>query len=165
MVLPKSSLPPTACSSQATITSITNSQESLQNAHGPSVCITPHPSSNNKLSNNQSISCLECDKLRKNNVPHIHILLDAQVTQQYQMCHLDGSFGRIDILAQTIQQLSQGKLSQDNCHKDNCHKDNCLDIVCVGEEWHRRQRLRLFCRNRRKMELLIYLLRIILMGG
>jgi hypothetical protein len=27
---------------------ITNSQESLQNAHGPSVCTTPHPSSNNQ---------------------------------------------------------------------------------------------------------------------
>jgi hypothetical protein len=54
---------------------------------------------------------------------------------------------------------------KDNCHKDNCHKDNCLDIVCVGEEWHRRQRLRLFCRNRRKMELLIHLFAYNIDGG
>jgi hypothetical protein len=36
-IVPESSLPPTACSSQATISCITNSQESLQNAHGPQV--------------------------------------------------------------------------------------------------------------------------------
>jgi hypothetical protein len=44
----------------------------LHNTRSPSVCITPHPSSNNKLSNNQRISCLEYNKLRKNNVPQIH---------------------------------------------------------------------------------------------
>lgn len=99
------------CSSRATITSIQDSELSLQNTRGPAVsCALPVRGS--ILSKEQRISCRDYNKLRQENKPHI--LLDVRVPRQYEMCSLDGSVNipleELSTKLDAIEQLSHGEL-------------------------------------------------------
>ena len=93
------------CSTNATIKTIQDSEQSLQSARGPAVCATPNP---NKLPSELRISCQEFSALRKSNKPHI--LLDVRVTRQYEMCSLGGSINipleELQSKLESIEQLS-----------------------------------------------------------
>jgi len=101
------------CSSQATITSIQDSELSLQNTRGPAVssCSIPVPSTA-ILSKEQRISCQDYNQLRLENKPHV--LLDVRIPRQYEMCSLDGSVNipleELSSKLDVIEQLSHGEI-------------------------------------------------------
>ena len=98
------------CSSNATIKSIHDSEQSLLSARGPAVCAMPNQS--HILSSEQRISCTDYDEIRKANKPHV--LLDVRVTRQYEMCSLDRSINiPLEVLKSkldAVEQLSNGEL-------------------------------------------------------
>eukprot|EP00804_Cyclotella_cryptica_P004773 CCRYP_004866-RA/>CCRYP_004866-RA protein AED:0.03 eAED:0.03 QI:72/1/1/1/1/1/2/42/614 len=98
------------CSPQATIKRISDTEQSLQCARGPSVCTVPVQTS--KLSQDQHISCIDYDNLRKTGQPHV--LLDVRVTRQYEMCSLDGSVNiplvELETKLDKVDELSNGIL-------------------------------------------------------
>ena len=75
------------CSSVATIKCMKDSEISLKNVRGPTICNIPSQKSGGLEV--QNVSCVEYDQMRKSGQPHV--LLDVRVTQQYEMCSLDGS--------------------------------------------------------------------------
>lgn len=102
------------CSQEATIKSMKDSQDSLDNVRGPSVCTLPSSSNPvvEELSAKQSISCIKYNEVRKSNQPHI--LLDVRVPRQYEMCSLEGSINlpleQLQDKLDMVEQLSNGTL-------------------------------------------------------
>mmetsp|Transcript_5180 Transcript_5180/g.10891 ORF Transcript_5180/g.10891 Transcript_5180/m.10891 type:complete len:611 (-) Transcript_5180:2148-3980(-) len=97
------------CSSVATIKSMKDSAESLEQVRGPSVCVLPV---SDGLSPNQNISCDDYNAVLEEGKPHV--LLDVRVTRQFEMCSLDGSVNLpLDELVSKLEQvekLSNGEL-------------------------------------------------------
>mmetsp|Transcript_28572 Transcript_28572/g.60304 ORF Transcript_28572/g.60304 Transcript_28572/m.60304 type:complete len:644 (+) Transcript_28572:98-2029(+) len=97
------------CSQQATINTMEDSQKSLENVRGPSVCAMPAPGD---LSEEQNISCIKYNEVRRNGKPHV--LLDVRVPRQYDMCSLDGSINlpldQLETKLEMVAKLSKGEL-------------------------------------------------------
>jgi len=97
------------CSSVATIKSMKDSADSLEQVRGPSVCALPN---RDGLSPNQNVSCDDYNNLREEGKPHV--LLDVRVTRQFEMCSLDGSVNlpleELESKLAEVGELSNGEL-------------------------------------------------------
>ncbi|KAL7530172.1 hypothetical protein ACHAXR_006722 [Thalassiosira sp. AJA248-18] len=98
------------CSPDATIKTMKDSEESLKNVRGPSVCAMATPGN---LSPEQNISAEQYNELRKDD-QQPHILLDVRVARQYEMCSLEGSINvpleQLEEKLDMVGELSKGKL-------------------------------------------------------
>ena len=97
------------CSSAATIKSMKDSAESLEQVRGPSACALPN---SDGLSPNQNISCDDYSNIREEGKPHV--LLDVRVTRQFEMCSLEGSVNlpleELTSKLDEVEKLSNGEL-------------------------------------------------------
>ncbi|KAL7499990.1 hypothetical protein ACHAWT_010931 [Skeletonema menzelii] len=97
------------CSSTATIKSMKDSAESLEQVRGPSVCALPN---SDGLSPNQNITCEDYNNLREEG--QLHVLLDVRVTRQFEMCALEGSVNlpleELVSKLDEVEKLSNGEL-------------------------------------------------------
>mmetsp|Transcript_8092 Transcript_8092/g.18252 ORF Transcript_8092/g.18252 Transcript_8092/m.18252 type:complete len:639 (-) Transcript_8092:29-1945(-) len=97
------------CSTDATIKTMKDSETSLENVRGPSVCAMPIPGN---LSAEQNISAEQYDEVRKQDQPHV--LLDVRVVQQFEMCALEGSVNlpleQLESQLEMVGELSKGEL-------------------------------------------------------
>ena len=97
------------CSPVATIKSMKDSQESLENVRGPSVCAMPTPGT---LSAEQNISCEKYNEVRTSGQPHV--LLDVRVQRQFEMCSLEGSINfpleQLQEKLDLVKEISKGEL-------------------------------------------------------
>mmetsp|Transcript_24581 Transcript_24581/g.53198 ORF Transcript_24581/g.53198 Transcript_24581/m.53198 type:complete len:650 (-) Transcript_24581:194-2143(-) len=96
------------CSQHATITTMKDSEKSLENVRGPSVCAAiPVPGN---LSDEQNISCAKYNEVRD----QPHVLLDVRVTRQFDMCSLEGSVNlpleQLETKLELVGELSNGDL-------------------------------------------------------
>jgi adenylyltransferase/sulfurtransferase len=99
------------CSSDATIRTMLDSERSLDNVRGPSICALPTPGGT-PLSVEQSVSCTEYNEVLSKGQPHV--LLDVRVARQYEMCSLKGAINlpleQLESQLERVGLLSRGEL-------------------------------------------------------
>jgi adenylyltransferase/sulfurtransferase len=99
------------CSPDATIRNMLDSDRSLDNVRGPSICALPTPEGMS-LTVDQSVSCAEYNELLSKGQPHV--LLDVRVARQYEMCSLKGSINlpleQLESQLERVGLMSRGEL-------------------------------------------------------
>ncbi|KAL3815439.1 hypothetical protein ACHAXA_009184 [Cyclostephanos tholiformis] len=99
------------CSPEATIRTMLDSERTLDNVRGPSICALPTPGGI-PLIKEQSVSCAEYNDVLNEGRPHV--LLDVRVARQYEMCSLKGSINlpleQLESQLERVGLMSRGEL-------------------------------------------------------